>query len=1362
MGGRSAARATASVGTAAGRTWQGGRDDVARTFHEAWLGYVQPREGLVFSVPVLAESECHGRHPSGVQRELTLLCRKVKRDAAAEGASLHADREGHRRIADIEAVLIQVLGFAAKDFDRGEALPPDLHLEVSEGPQDLRPTLGLRRRGPEAESPAEGLIPDASTPASRAGAGYLMLVWKVTEGLSLDRPETQTGPWASPPAVKFDRLLRACRVPIGLLANGDEIRLVYAPPGGASGSVTFRLADMVDPGNDSRTIVDAFKNLLGAERFFAAAADRQLPALLRSSRARQADVTKALAGQVLDALGLLVAGVERAAERTDPAWLDELFARGQGSGKADGAGNELYEGLLTVLLRLVFCLYAEDKGLLPVENPIFEHYGVHALFGQLTEDHATHPDTMDRRFGAWARLLALFRAIHDGTGHRDFQIPARHGEVFDFRRFAFLEDAAGRIPPIDDETVFRVLEELIVLEGSHLSYRALEVEQLGSVYEGLMGFRVEKLSGQAVCLRGNRVWVVGKDVLGRKSAERVSFLEDELGVERTVVKKIAAAVRAARDEAGVLAALAEQEVGRTGQRGRGRLVVQPGLERRRSSSHYTPRELTERMVGRALEPLLGAMGGAPASERLLNLKICDPAMGSGAFLVAACRFLADQVVAAWTREGRQADVASGREDALLRAKRLVAQRCLYGVDKNRLAVNLAKLSLWLETMAREEPFTFVDHALRHGDSLVGLKLEQIRAFDWNVSSGQQLQLFAREVDRSIKEGLDVRNRILQLAQHAQISAAEKASRLKDAEDALAPARLIGDLLIGAWFSADKDKDRNAERVKRLDRVHAWLTDAGEAPEELRLVAAAQSDRIKPFHWEIEFPEIFCAEREDPLDAGQRNQVAWLDSVVGNPPFAGKNGVADIDPLYLPWLQQLHPGAHGNADLVAHFLRRAEFLLGEHGTIGLVATKTIAQGDTRATGLQPITAGGAVIYDAVRNMPWPGDAAVSVALLHVAKGALAKVPGLVRRLDGHEVTEINSRLLGAEERPDPAPLRANEGLCYQGSIVLGMGFVLTPEQRQELIRKNPANGKLILPYLGGEEVNTSPTQAFDRYVINFGDMSLEEAERWPDLLSIVRDRVKPERDKNARDAYRKNWWQFGERRPALSEALTGVERCLVTSRVTKHLCISGQPTSRVFAETSYVWPGFGHSQFATLQSRIHELWARLLSSSMKTDLRYAASDCFDTFPFPASSHLTETSKLAAIGQRLYDARAKLMVERNQGLTATYNQLKEPTNQDRTIVTLRRLHEDMDRAVLEAYGWSDIAVPPFVTPVTPAEKAAFDRFRDAVIDRLFALNAARAAAEAETGARRPPQSARKVPSRLPAKANKPSRPKERKSA
>lgn len=1370
--------------------------DLHSRFHETWLGMVQPVEGLVVSIPVLVEAQTMVRHGPALQEAFQELC------------PLEA---GVRRYRDLGELLEQLLGWTPSLYDRGSALPENLSRYIAEGHQTIRPTLALRKldaadepaaRAVATQAPAtpaddspdapdeddsggadgdEGdgdadekaddddaparptgrslsAMPDIETPESLAGKPYVALVWELPAGLDLDKPETVTGDWRYPPSSKFDRLLRACRVPIGLLTNGEVIRLVYAPHGEASGAITFRLTDMGDVGG--RPILDAFVMLLSAHRFFGVRPEDALPALLRRSRERQANVTNDLAAQVFDALDLLLRGFEAAASRDRHADLVALLERDD-----DGDGrpyDHVYGGLLTVLLRLVFTLYAEDRELLPTSNETYARsLSIGQLFEDLQRDHDAFPDTMSRRFGAWSRLLALFRTIHDGVEHGALQIPRRRGELFDPARFPFLEswqppgsapvtDLAAVAPPtIDDETVYRVLERLIILQGQRLSYKVLSVEQIGSVYEALMGYGVLRLGAGAVCCRHKSlrtgstggVWIEAGPLLAESPGSRAKFLTKTYDVVKGDANKIAAEFKAAKTEAAILEALERISIKRVARRGRGQLVLQPGTERRRTSSHYTPRSLSEPIVRRTLEPLIMAMSdtGEPSSSQLLSLKVCDPAMGSGAFLVEACRFLGDHVVAAWEREGQTDKIASAKEDVVNHARRLVAQTCLYGVDKNAFAVSLAKLSLWLETLAKDEPFTFVDHALRWGDSLVGLSFEQIQAFHWAPAG--QMELIERELAACIEESRLLREQILELSLTGDSSPG--AQRLKeqllwDADDAQERLRVVGDLVVGAFFEKPK-KERERERVRRLDLVRTWLADGGGVPEELREMQSSVRRRIPVFHWGLEFPEVFHGGRADPLAAGAARTdgptgtKALMDAFVGNPPFAGKNGItAAGGPEYLDWLKTIHEGAHGNADLSAHFFRRADSLLGAHGTIGLIATNTIAQGDTRASGLQRLAGDGLAIYDATRSMLWPGDAAVAVSVVHLAKGRTAV--GRERRLDGAVVPDINSRLRGKPERPDPVALRANEGLSFVGSYVLGMGFTLTPEKRDALVRRDPRNAERLFPYLGGKEVNTSPTQDFGRYVISFGEMELEEATRWPDLLEIVRDEVKPERDrlKDNPDGRRRKqyWWQFGRWTPALYSAIAARSRCLVTAIVSKHLLFSFQPVDRIFSHKLFVFPYESAVQFAILQSRVHETWARLLSSTLENRLNYSASDCFETFPFPPREGSDE-GDLEALAQHVYDARAKLMRERDQGLTTTYNELKRPDINDAAIEDLRQLHVQMDRAVLAAYGWDDIEVPPYTTPETEAEWKTKEGFEDEVIDRLFALNAERAAQEALLG-------------------------------
>lgn len=1357
--------------------------DLASHFHETWLGLVQPTEGLVVSIPALVDAQCMARVSNETVEQLLALC--------------PATADGERTISNLVLFFERVLGHSRDSF---EAPPEALQLYVPEGRQTLRATLGLKR-GPIA---ADALPTDASA-AAQAAAPYIALVWDLPDGLDLDKPETTTGPWEYPPSAKFDRLLREARVPIGILTNRRAIRLVYAPAGESSGSITFRVDHMATSGG--RPILDALVMLLGAHAFFTAGETQSLPHILMDSRTRQANVTNELAEQVLDAIQILLRGLEQAYERDGSPFLDEAIAEDE---------SRVYGGLLTVLLRLVFVLYAEAWGLVPIESEIWARdYSVIALFEQLRADAGASPDSMSRRFGAWGRLLAVFRAIYLGVDHhpptnsvgsptpapsvrasgapvRDLRsehsglhMPARRGDLFDPARYPFLEGwppvggapindpaarSAVRVPSVDDETVLGVLERLVILQGQRLSYRNLDVEQLGSVYEGLMGYHVQRLASEAVALKvkdkpsAARAWVEVDALLAVEPARRVGWLEDELGFDKASAKKAAESVKEAKtSDAAREALLTATKVRSPEKRAAltaraGRLVLQPGPERRRTSSHYTPRSLSAPIVRRTLEPLLAVMGDAPSSERILNLKVCDPAMGSGAFLVEACRFLADEVVKAWAREdaatatpspptGERAGVRGSSHHTLLEARRLVAQRCLYGVDKNAYAVELAKLSLWLVTLSRELPFTFLDHSLRHGDSLVGLDFDQIRAGHWKP--GKQVETAELTLREALNEAIAIRQEILALAEDPSPAAQKlKEQKLGDANDALKHARLLADLVVGAFFAHEKDKDREKERARRVDAFAAWKK-SGEAdlPEEIAAWQRELRGRLPAFHWMLEYPEVFYAERPDPLDGDQVNRAAYMDAFVGNPPFMGGGLVSGTFGIqYRDWLGVASDGGHGNTDIVAHFFLRCAALIGRHGTIGLVATKTISQGDTRATGLSRLVAQGATIYHAQTTLAWPGDANVLVSIVHLAFGLVAR--GTSNMLDGKVVAKINSELRASGETQLATPLRANQGVSCKGATIGGEGFTLSTEERDELVRRSSRNADRIYPYIGGHEVNTSPTQAANRFVINFEQLTLDAASSWPDLLDLVRTRVLPERERNNRETYRKYWWQYAEKRTELFSQLARQDRALVTTVYTRHLCFSFQPTTRVLNSKLCVFTLSHLSGFCVLQSRLHTLWAWRLCSTLKSDLNYSASDCFDNFPFPHHDPRTVIPALEDTGQRLYDARAKYMLDEQVGLTVTYNRLKDPTVTDPRIVDLRRLHEEMDAAVLAAYGWSDIPVPPFCI-ATPEDQKALDAFENEVIDRLFALNAKRAEEERALAISAP--SATKKPGRKKARGD-----------
>lgn len=760
------------------------------------------------------------------------------------------------------------------------------------------------------------------------------------------------------------------------------------------------------------------------------------------------------------------------------------------------------------------------------------------------------------------------------------------------------------------------------------------------------------------------------------------------------------------------------------------------------------------------------LGEQPRPDQILDLKVCDLAVGSGAFLVEACRQLGDALVKAWQHHGDRPPLPPDETEELL-ARRLVAQRCLYAVDRNPMAADLAKLSLWLATLAKDHPFTFLDHSIRVGDALVGLTRQQIADFHWLP---EKERTFGQDkIESRIRTASDYRKRILEGGDF--VTPQKKHEQLELADEALKEVRFVGNMVVSAFFGATRDKARRVVRDELLTRyIEApRKNDYSVGVEEVCDLTTGEFP-VTPFHWEIEFPEVF--DRHNP----------GFDAIVGNPPYGGKNTViAGNRDGYIDWLKALHENSHGNADVVAHFFRRAFNLLRPKGCFGLIATNTIRQGDTRATGLRWICVHGGTIYAARKRYKWPGQAAVVVSVVWVMKGN----PPVPFDLDGRSVSLITAYLFHDGGHENPAMLRANEGKSFIGSYVLGMGFTFDDTDTkgvtnsiadmQEIIAKDPRNAERIFAYMGGEEINDSPTHAHHRYVINFADFPLERtdlgelwarannqqreiwlrsgivpldypapvAADWPDLLEIVRRRVKPHRDRDNRETRRKFWWRFGENTPALYASIRRKSRILINSQVSSHLVFAFVPAHIVLAHTTDVFTSSSPAFFAVMQSGVQNVWGLFFASSLEDRLRYNTSDCFETFPFPLDFEMDPTLEIA--GSEYYDFRAALMLENNEGLTKTYNRFHDPNETSPNILRLRELHAVMDRTVLEAYGWYDIAEQArceFLLDYEDEEdnedgrtrrrKKPWryrwpDEIRDEVLARLLDLNAERAKEE-----------------------------------
>ena len=1278
--------------------------------HKEWLGFLQP-VGLVVSPPALVKFQCV---PNRNIVELQQALQEIISTNSKESQAL---------ISDFPAFVAEVLGW--EPYDLVAEIAAEFTVPLPDYGETLKPTYTV-------------LDPEAVRPCI-----LVQIIENNRPFDELDLESEKAGQWNASPQAKFERLLRETSVNVGLLCNGSLLRLVYAPRGESSGYLTFPVAAMCEVAG--RPILSAMVMLLGSDRIFVAPPERRLPALLQESRKYQSEVSTKLAEQVLDALWELLRGFQTADEASNGKLLSEI---------AQTEPQHIYGGLITTLMRLVFLLYAEDEGLMPQDSVYARNYAVTGLYERLQIDAGNYPDTMDQRYGAWAWLLSLFGLVYEGGGHLPQYLPARHGQLFDPDEYPFLlgkkvgcvaaenlskmsktEQATHptaqkvathqttqtathqtnletathltEVPRISDGVIFRVLNRLLILDGDRLSYRALDVEQIGSVYEAVMGYEVERAQSPSIGVwskpKSSKVSVTVvvsvEEILKTKANDRAKFLKEVAGCEITgnSLKEL----KEAKTADDIVAALGRKVSAQTPTlMPVGSLYLQPGEERRRSGSHYTPRAMTEPIVKETLRPILAALGEDATPEEILELKICDLAMGSGAFLVETCRQLAERLVEAWNKHNSLPEIPLD-EYPLLYARRLVAQRCLYGVDKNPFATNLAKLSLWLVTLAKEHSFTFLDHALKCGDSLVGLTRAEIGEFvkATDIYNAPLLSLLKDRVDQA----KIYRDEIGKLADDKD---EEKRERFQKAEQELEEARLTGNIAVAAFFAGEKDKERKEKRIEFSQKINDWRLGVINLKQIEGIAESLQrlEKPIQPFNWEIEFPEVF--DRKNP----------GFDAIIGNPPFLGGKKVStNFGSEYLEWLKVANPESHGNADIVAQFFRRGFTILRKSGCLGLIATNTIAQGDTRSTGLRYICQNGGTIYNATKRFKWIGSAAVVVSIVNIQKvdtvGCVAtdildssrispaathptQLAATHPILDGRQVPLISAFLFHAGGNENPQPLLANAEKSFIGSYVLGMGFTFddtnpdaTPiAEMHRLIEQSPKNADRIFPYIGGEEVNSSPTHAHNRYVINFGEMSEAEAREYPDLMQIVEEKVKPQRASLKRDVYRTRWWQFAEKQLALFKALAKCDRVLLIAQTSNTLAFAFQPSNRVFGHTLVVFPDQGNAFFACLQSRIHRLWALFFAAKMKDDARYIPSDCFQTFPFPENWETNPT--LEEIGKTYYEYRAALMIRNNQGLTETYNRFHNPDERDPDILKLRQLHQECDKAVLDAYGWTDI--------------------------------------------------------------------------
>lgn len=1213
-----------------------------------------------------------------------------------------------------------------------------------------------------------------------------------------------TDGWSASPVDRMEEMLRAGQssgaqgaCSIGVVTDGRWWAIVSAPPGAMAASGIVDAQTWIE----EPATRNAFVELLSIRRLLGGKAEERLPALFEASVLAAEEITVALGVQVRRAVELLVTAFSEAGRAA--------CAKGEPDPLPEAA--LVYDAAVTIMMRVVFLLFAQERDLLPDSELFKTGYGLTGVLDDLEERvQVEGEESLDATSLTWHRLLATSGALARGVAFEDLRLPAYGGSLFDPDRFPFLSATTERGTlrvTVPDRVMLHVLRAVQVArargqEARRISFRDIDVEQIGYIYEGLLGYTARRAEEEIIL-----------GLPGREGDEPEIPLEvlDDLAEEHADDPALASAILAwvkehqpsstpptkgalakaltAGDsmedaERSLLAVSRDEDVRdrlrpwigaiRRDLRGRPTVVLPGGLyvaetpSRKNAGAHYTPRSLAEEVVRHALEPLVFRPGPYQSADRetwrllpaadILDLKVADIACGSGAFLVAAARFLARALMEAWEQDGTaERFLASGRgpQELESRALREVVAHCLYGADINPMAVEMCKLSLWLVSLDARLPFSFVDDKIIVGNSLLGITdIRQLEELHIDPASRRRGQGGLLDIDTSGNWGLpvDITGMLRRIAvKRRDLSTPVdpgdpmRDTKAKDATYAgiqreLGPLKELADAVIAAGLDAGGVSGRRREKAYEALRIavsraypaegEADKADVSmlEAVLERGLTPAVPTDyeRWHCIHWPLELPDVI-------QDHG------GFDAIIGNPPFLGGKKISGANGVNLRewYVSVVGEGKKGNADLVAYFFLRALSLLRPTGTLGLIATNTVAQGDTREVGLDQMVERGFTITRSIQSCPWPAASAnLEYAAVWGTRDSVSD--GVPFACDDEQVARI-STLLEPFGSVDGAPERLGEnaGIAFIGCYVLGKGFILDPEDARAWISEDPRNADVLFPYLNGEDLNSRPDASASRWIIDFNDWSEVAASGYAIPYGHILDSVKPERTRiNDRGKFvlRKplpqRWWQYADKRPAMRKAIVDLDEVLVITLVSKTVMPLRVRTNQVFSHMLGVFASDSYVLHSVLSSSLHQMWAITRGSTLGEGNRYTPSDVFETFPRP---HLTEASEQAldAIGRTLDEERREIMLRRELGLTKLYNRVNDPAladSADPDVARLRVIHRELDEAVMAAYGWDDVPLDHgFHTYRKMTRWTISPAARVEVLDRLLALNHERAAAQ-----------------------------------
>lgn len=1140
---------------------------------------------------------------------------------------------------------------------------------------------------------------------------------------------------------------------IGLVTDGESWTLLWVPDDGPIVRATWYASVW----RRESALLNGFYTMMSLRVI--CRSRNSLLDILKDSASAQDLVIDTLGEQVQRAIEVLVQCLDKADAGREKKVLANLNEK------------TLYEAALTVMMRLVFLLCAEERRLLPFGDIFYdENYAISTLREKLRADaDVSDEKTLETRFDAWNRFLALCRAVYEGINHQDLRLPALGGSLFDPDRYPFLvghvkgESAEEERPlPVDNRTFLYLLEALQVIENSRgaeiVSYGTLDVEQIGHIYEGLLELEIHRAEGVVLRLKANKdakkpeQSLVALEALRAKGKDALlNELSDNLKMSQRAISKrldseieegltnlllaVCAGNEALVDRIKPFANLLQKDAwGQPNVYLDQSFMVTKGKMRRQTGSYYTPKELAAKIVENTLQPLVYpelAEGKnleectLLSPEKILALKVCDPAMGSGAFLVQVCRYLSERVVEAWKIEEAQgrsvlADgmvvdkknvnlrelLTSNPKDRLVIARRLIAEKCLYGVDKNPMAVELAKLSLWLATMSIGRPFGFLDHCFVSGDSLLGL-------VDLNdlYQIGNEGALFGSMIVEAVKEAVQFRKEIQQTVILDMKDVECQEEKLRQAEDKLFPVTLLANVLLLEKLRLVDDKKQKAKLLDVIALLSAQISQIfNRDPQTLERLMSRCSDlwrelqgedisTFHPMHYCLQFPEVF--------------ENGGFDAVVGNPPFIGNmHWRTQIGTIGKISANLILGGDSNKVDLSVVFHRRAFVLINSNGFYGMLGTTNISEGKSISAGLEVISKEG-VIFNAVKSMKWPGKASINVSIVCASRGGWSGI----RVLNNEKCDKIEPDLTANTFLK--SEIIKNKIDSFVGINSVFIDDVIVKKGSEVYYGISSESPSLVAPLVNGELVASTPLTSFEIYVLDTREKPLEdikdESEKaYEFLLSIKQKRMSHILSKGSYESWKARWWQHWNNRAKYFDKYDGSYFYLY-SKLTKYplprKVIGVLPTDKVLI----VPQTFPEEHLILLFSGFQE-WISYFRGAKQGKDKINISvlpESFRSYPTP-KRELRDEARLFANAFDVY--------LRNQGgITPAMNLFHDPEVQGEVVKEARGLQQKIDEAVLAAYGWSDFPlVYDFYETEVGIRYGLSTEMRRKLLERLVELN------------------------------------------